>query len=48
MEHAAFKERLEKLCLFSLTKRGQSSDVMVLQSGSDIFVQLVFLLVVTE
>lgn len=29
MEHATYKERLKELCLFSLTKRKQSSDVMV-------------------
>jgi len=28
-EHEAYKERLKELCSFSLTKRKQSSDVMV-------------------
>ena len=50
MEHAAYKERLKELCLFSLTKRRHSSDVMVAYKYLSLALsslQLVFLLVVT-
>lgn len=49
-EHAAYREGLKELCLFNLTKRKQSSDVMVASKYLSLalsFLQLVFLLVVT-